>query len=220
VALTPTAVERIAQAIHALRPQWPITSLETFLRDPKLANRPTRDVAIALTWIAVDPDTRTPARVHEDGPWWRAAVVDEAQTYRNPGTVCTIHPSQLEPCRHCTAQRVPANLERGTRNLPLALARAHLAQTRANTCAHGILKGHGTCRDCQPPPPTSPPAANPAQSAPLTSNPPRNPDTAPTDQPTPPAKTPTPPSPAQTATPAPTPNTAQTAPDSPPVESR
>jgi hypothetical protein len=142
VALTPTAVERIAQAIHALRPQWPIASLETFLRDPKLANRPTRDVAIALTWIAVDPDTRTPARVHEDGAWWRAATVDEAQTYRNPGTVCTIHPSQLEPCRHCTAQRVPANLERGTRNLPLALARAELAQTRANTCAHGILKGH------------------------------------------------------------------------------
>jgi hypothetical protein len=93
-----------------------------------------------------------PRQVHEDGPWWRAAVVDEAQTYRNPGTVCTIHPSQLEPCRHCTAQRVPANLERGTRNLPLALARAELhAQTRANTCAHGILKGHGTCRDCQPP---------------------------------------------------------------------
>jgi hypothetical protein len=214
VALTPTAVERIAQAIHALRPQWPIASLETFLRDPKLANRPTRDVAIALTWIAVDPDTRTP------GAWWRAATVDEAQTYRNPGTVCTIHPSQLEPCRHCTAQRVPANLERGTRNLPLALARAELAQTRANTCAHGILKGHGTCHDCQnsPAPTTSTPnTAKPAKSTRSSAD---SPDTAPTDQPTPPAKTPTPPSPAQTATPAPTPNTAQTAPDSPPVESR
>jgi hypothetical protein len=177
VALTPTAVERIAQAIHALRPQWPITSLETFLRDPKLANRPTRDVAIALTWIAVDPDTRTPARVHEDGPWWRAATVDEAQTYRNPGTVCTIHPSQLEPCRHCTAQRVPANPEPGTRNLPLALARAQLAQTRANTCAHGILKGHGQCRDCNPTPQAKPHGLN-------TPTPQAN--TAPTENPTPP----------------------------------
>jgi hypothetical protein len=97
VALTPTAVERIAQAIHALRPQWPIASLETFLRDPKLANRPTRDVAIALTWIAVDPDTRTPARVHEDGPWWRAAVVDEAQTYRNPETSRSHSPAHTSP---------------------------------------------------------------------------------------------------------------------------
>lgn len=172
MALTPTAVERIAQAIHALRPQWPIASLETFLRDPKLTNRPTRDVALALTWIAVDPDTRTPARVHEDGPWWKAATVDEQPTYRNPGTVCTIHPGQLEPCRHCTHDRVPANLERGTRNLPLALARAELAQTRANTCAHGILKGHGKCRDCQPPTPpentetTSQPTPPPKPTAP------------------------------------------------------
>src|SRR3954453_17983574 len=109
MSLSPTAVERIAQAIHALRPQWPIASLETFLNDPRLANRPTRDVAIALTWIAVDPDTRTPARVHEDGPWWRAATVDETPPYRTPGVQCTIPPGQLEPCRHCTAARAPAD---------------------------------------------------------------------------------------------------------------
>lgn len=69
--LTDTEVSRIAGAVNSLRPDWPAASVATLIRN-KLATRARRDVALALTWIACDSDTKTPARVLEAGPWWQA----------------------------------------------------------------------------------------------------------------------------------------------------
>lgn len=67
--------ERVAAAIHELRPDWPRTSLLTLIRS-KLIQKPRRDVIVALGWVAADETSKTPARVLETGPWWKAAGVE------------------------------------------------------------------------------------------------------------------------------------------------
>lgn len=74
-------IDRITSAIHRLRPDWPIRQLDTLIRD-RLADRPRRDVAVALTWIACETATTTPYRVLETGPWWIAVAVDGQTTGR------------------------------------------------------------------------------------------------------------------------------------------
>lgn len=66
-----TEVSRLAEMAHALRPDWPIRSLCTWLTRSH-HNRAYRDVAVALAWIACDPATQTPKRMDEQGPWWAA----------------------------------------------------------------------------------------------------------------------------------------------------
>ena len=63
-------IERIAAAIHALRPDWPIPSLKKFVSDR--AHQPMTDLLVQLTIVAVDPETKTPARIDQDGPWKQA----------------------------------------------------------------------------------------------------------------------------------------------------
>lgn len=95
-------IERIAAAINRLRPDWPKTSLETLLRKPELRNRPRRDVAVALAWVACEAQTVTPARVLEAGPWWKAAGVEGQAARREPfdrGTFCGICHLQRDRCR-------------------------------------------------------------------------------------------------------------------------
>jgi len=69
--LSRTEIERLAQAAHALRPDWPVSSLCTWLQADH-ATRAYRDVAVALAWVACDPQTQTPKRMNEMGPWWQA----------------------------------------------------------------------------------------------------------------------------------------------------
>lgn len=79
--------DRIAAAMHQLRPDWPAPSIRTLLDRPSLRDRPRRDVAVALAYIACDSKTQTPARVIESGPWWVAASVegvDDRGAVRNP----------------------------------------------------------------------------------------------------------------------------------------
>lgn len=66
-------VQRLAIAINALRPDWPIKSLQTIIAAQ--APRAWGDLAVALTAVAVDPRSRSPKRVTEHGPWWAAAQV-------------------------------------------------------------------------------------------------------------------------------------------------
>ena len=54
--LTKTEAERLAAAANALRPDWPVSSLLTYLSKHKA--RAYRDVAVALAWIATDPQTK------------------------------------------------------------------------------------------------------------------------------------------------------------------
>lgn len=92
--MTPTETARIAAAINTLRPDWPTNSITTFLHTSGLANRPYQTIAIALTWIAVDPTTRTPARALENGPWWRATTTPE-------NTPTPTHPWGPQNCHTC-----------------------------------------------------------------------------------------------------------------------
>lgn len=65
--LTRHEAERLAQSIHALRPEWPVSSLLTFLK--KRETRPLLDLTLELAHVAQLPDTKTPARIDEQGPW-------------------------------------------------------------------------------------------------------------------------------------------------------
>lgn len=93
--------QRIAAAMNALRPDWPTTQLRTLLRE-KLGDRPRRDVAVALAWIACEAGTANPYRVLEAGPWWKAAGAAGDTTGRREvfdrGTFCGI--CQVPSQRH------------------------------------------------------------------------------------------------------------------------
>ena len=94
-------IERVAAAIHQLRPDWPAASLRTFITK-NLAERPRRDVAVALAWIACEPATAKPARVLGAGPWWKAAAVEGAASNRDPwdpGGCCTVCSLPEDRCR-------------------------------------------------------------------------------------------------------------------------
>jgi len=91
--ITRTEIERLAAAANQLRPDWPIPSLVTHLSNHHAA-RPYRDLAVALAWIAADPETKTPARLLEAGPWWVAAVADTA----SKPTATPVPPSKCERC--------------------------------------------------------------------------------------------------------------------------
>lgn len=103
--LNETEIERIAHATNALRPDWPVPSLRTLIAT-KLRHKARKDVAVALTWIACDPTTKTPARALEAGPWWTSFG---AETPRGPkrGEDCPKHPGQFpHTCSGCTADRL------------------------------------------------------------------------------------------------------------------
>jgi len=89
-------IDRIAAAVNVLRPDWPTSSLRTLLGRVELKHRPRRDIAVALTWVACDSDTKTPARVIENGPWWRAATAGMSEEARAPQP-----PKVHEACRLC-----------------------------------------------------------------------------------------------------------------------
>lgn len=74
--MTKADAERIADTAVAIRPDWIRASIITILHNHRAKNP--RDVHLAMTWLAYDPDTRTPARINETGPWWTLG--------REPGT--------------------------------------------------------------------------------------------------------------------------------------
>lgn len=119
--LSQVEAHRLAAAINQLRPDWPLASLSTWIRK-HLGERAYRDAAVALTWVATDPTTTTPARVLEAGPWWKAAVADNgtlsAITHR-----CPEHPAEKAwSCRECEEQA--ADAATGVATLRDALAKA------------------------------------------------------------------------------------------------
>lgn len=82
--------ERLAAMANALRPDWPLKSLTTFIVN-ELTRRTYREVAIALAWVATDPVTATPKRVLEAGEWWTATRTQSA-TVSVIATRCGEHP--------------------------------------------------------------------------------------------------------------------------------
>lgn len=103
-------ISRIAAAISDLRPDWPAASIRSLLNRPELKNKPRRDVAVALVWVACEAETKTPARVIEAGPWWKAAMVESSGTTiahtgktvgraANPNEVCGICDMWRDDCK-------------------------------------------------------------------------------------------------------------------------
>ena len=134
-------IQRVAMAANALRPDWPTASLVTFIA-AKLADRPRRDVAVALTWVACDSATTTPARVLEAGPWWRATNADlDQQRVRYPPKreqECRKHPGEYaDSCRVCNRPKVVdepelADPERSERSRRVADHMTALRQAHRN----------------------------------------------------------------------------------------
>lgn len=95
-----TEKQRLAHALNELRPDWPISSLTTFIAK-HFARKPYRDAAVALVWVAVDskpdgtPASETPKRVLEAGPWHRAVLID------SPGARTAVPPKREESCLTC-----------------------------------------------------------------------------------------------------------------------
>jgi hypothetical protein len=80
--MTPIELHRLAGAIATLHPGWPAASLQTFL-ERHFTHRPLRDIAVALTFVACDPDTTSPGRVLEAGPWWSTAATRDVPAVPN-----------------------------------------------------------------------------------------------------------------------------------------
>jgi hypothetical protein len=109
--------QRLAAMGNALRPDWPVGSLYTLLTHEIVVKRAYRDVAAALALVATDPETRTPARLHEPGPWWQASVKhspDRAPSFdpmchvcwepHDPAVSCAVPPRPREPRDHLYEQ--------------------------------------------------------------------------------------------------------------------
>lgn len=108
-------VEVLAKAIHVLRPDWPWTSLVTFITG-KLASYAHRDIAVALVWVALDPETKNPGRVLEAGPWWKATRPTPDNATPEPPRGCPDHPDQPRHCPLCAEYRRQAEAARS--NVP------------------------------------------------------------------------------------------------------
>lgn len=96
--------DRIAAAMNQLRPDWPTSSVRTLIRK-HLMERPRRDVAVALAWIACEANTSTPARVIEQGPWWRAVAVEGSGPTRNTLTLSWADGDPRQTCGICDMRR-------------------------------------------------------------------------------------------------------------------
>lgn len=103
---TDNETQRLAMAVNAIRPEWPVRSLVTLLT--KHAARPYRDLAVALAWIATDARTKTPARLAEAGPWWTATSMTEGQGPTQSRMRCSEHGEHhAGHCPDCVALAVP-----------------------------------------------------------------------------------------------------------------
>lgn len=101
-----TEIERLAAATNQIRPDWPVQSLRTHLRNHH-EHRAYRDLAVALAYIATDPMTQTPARLKESGPWWRLTE-EQARTPVGRTIPCPEHDDQpASRCTRCREEAVP-----------------------------------------------------------------------------------------------------------------
>lgn len=124
--------ERLAAMANALRPDWPLKSLTTFIVN-ELTRRTYREVAIALAWIATDPATDTPKRMLEAGPWWNASRA-QAATVSVVVTRCAVQGHEHLPAARCPAceeaNRGEVDHEAGVAAVREALAKAPRYEAR------------------------------------------------------------------------------------------
>jgi len=94
-----TEMACLSAALNQLRPDWQLASIKRVIWD-SFRDRAYRDAALVLVWVAVDPETRTPARAAQPGPWWQATrpAGDPGAPQPDP-----IHSAEI--CRVCRKNR-------------------------------------------------------------------------------------------------------------------
>lgn len=143
---------RLAAMANALRPDWPVKSLVTFI-GANLQQRTYREAAIALAWVACDPVTETPKRLLEAGPWWSATRAQAATVSVIP-TRCGEHPTRRAlDCPECAetasadptegAAAVRAALREAPRYTDPAVIAARQAEHRRLAAERAALRGEG-----------------------------------------------------------------------------
>ena len=163
-------ISRIAAAISDLRPDWPAASIRSLLHKPELRNKPRRDVAVALAWVACETDTKTPARVLEAGPWWRAAAVEGDVTTTHTGRTVGRSADAREVCGICDMWREDCERRAGVSGHDFISRSECLPPTEVGplgergTCLAGpidapcqLITGHDGAHHCLPPKPAAPP---------------------------------------------------------------
>jgi hypothetical protein len=125
-----TDTTRLAAIINCIRPDWPQASLTTAIAKHH-SHRPFRDVLIALAWVAADPNTATPARVLEHGPWWDAVAAGNNQA---PATATNDRLDGRCKCGSWVVRGEPHQCARlGDPHTGAAAARAALHAARKDT---------------------------------------------------------------------------------------
>ncbi|HEY2086278.1 MAG TPA: hypothetical protein VGH54_09665 [Mycobacterium sp.] len=125
-------LERVAAMAVALRPDWVLSSVLTNLK-ANHGTRPFRDLAVAVAWIATDPDTLTPGRLLEAGPWW------EATTPKAPANATKRNSGICDRCRYPHPAGQPCDVKRDeiVRDNPDRIAAIQQARAVASAAAHG-----------------------------------------------------------------------------------
>lgn len=102
-------LECLAGAVAKLRPEWTAKSIRTYL-ETHHADRAFAHLAVALVAVAVDPKTKTPARIGEHGPWWAAAYVASTEATPAPQhPTCDRHDGEpAARCGPCAAEGTPS----------------------------------------------------------------------------------------------------------------
>lgn len=162
-------IDRLASTFHVLRPDWPHGSLRTFIAK-NLGNRPRRDVAVALAWIACESNTATPARVLGAGPWWRAAAVEGDVTTTHTGRTVGRSADAREVCGICDMWREDCERRTGISGhefvsrseclpprVPGVLEKSSPCMAGPEDAPCQLLYGHDGAHHCLPPKPTAPP---------------------------------------------------------------
>lgn len=83
-----TQAEAIATAATRIRTDWHHPGTLAALHKAAHLGSPA-SVAAALFRLADDPEQRTPAMLHQPGPWWAATTI----AGRRPPTMCGLHPA-------------------------------------------------------------------------------------------------------------------------------
>ena len=98
--------QRVAAAMHAVRPEWNPVSLTTYL-DRNMLAKPYADLLVAGVVVAMDTATKTPALLERHGRWWEAAATANGEVAklppRNPPCDEPGHNGPLYGCPDCAA---------------------------------------------------------------------------------------------------------------------
>lgn len=112
VASPSDAVGELVAAVQSIRPEWGTTAVRTTLDRAREDGRPWHLARDAMLRVARAPDSRTPARLLEQGPWWNEAVNGSRAKPDRPADApkCRTHPGELAAnCRCCAADRKAAS---------------------------------------------------------------------------------------------------------------